>query len=127
MPSTGDSSYTCTGSGSIGRVLEAVAGHAAAAAHDVAAVTWVHAAHFLCYWGRSSTDYTSVRPACHHFSDSSCIAQWASELGTASYSVCFTYRVGVPVVCLVSDSLGSTVHTATYRRHTDSEFVDACD
>ena len=127
MPSTGDSSYTCTGSGSIGRVLEAVAGHAAAAAHDPATVTWVHAVSFLCYQCCSSVVYTSDRPAYHHFSDSSYTTQWASESVTTSYSVCFTYRAGGLVVCLTSDSSGSSLHSYCYGLHSTLELLNASD
>ena len=90
-------------------------------------ITWLDAACIHCYWSCSSAVYTLDRLACyHHSSDSSCIAQWASESGTTSYLVCFTYRVGVPVVCFTSDSPGSAFHTATYGLHIGSEFVDAC-
>ena len=130
----GDSSYSSTGSGKTRRVPATVAGYPAvalgypaAAAVHAAAVTWIYVACCYCYWGSTTIAYTSARPTYHHFTDSSCIAQWASESGIASYSVCFTYRAGVLVVCFASDSLGSSLHSHCYEFHFASEFLSASD
>ena len=128
----GDSSYSSIGSGLIGQVLETATGHLAAAtaatAHDLAVVTWLYATCIHCYWGCSSVDYTSDRPACyHHCSDSSCTALWALELGKTSYSVCFTYRAGVLVVCFTIDYSGSLLYSHYYGLHSESEFFSVGD
>ena len=101
----------------------AAVGHASAAAPHAAAVTWIYAACCDSYWGSTATAFTLDRPAYHHFYDSSFIAQRVSESGTASSIISFTYRVGVPVVCLASAS--PAVHTFSDGLHTGSDFLDA--
>ena len=101
-------------------------GYTATAGHESAAVaTWVYAACCDSYWGSTATAFTLDRPAYHHFYDSSFIAQWASESGTASYSVCFTYRASVLVVCFACDNLGSSLHFHCYGFHSASELLGA--
>ena len=101
----------------------AVAGHASAAASHAAAATWVYAACCDSYWGSTATAFAPAWSACHHFYDSSCIVQWALESGTATSTVCFTYRAGVLVVCLASAS--PAVHTSSDGLHTGSDFFAA--
>ena len=48
--------------------------------------------------GPSATGFAPAWSACHHFDDSSVTAQWTSKSGTATSTVCFAYRAGVPVV-----------------------------
>ena len=98
--------------------MTVVAPSAAAAADASTAVTHVAAAYGIyaacsnSTWGSTVTAFNLACSACHHYDDSSSIAQWALELGTASSSICFTHSSGVPVVVLTSGS--PAVHTISY-------------
>ena len=99
MTGSEDRCQLCTVSGSSGRVPATVAGPpaAAAAADASAAITYAaatHGIHAACSdssWGSIATAFAPACSACHHYDDSSCTAQWASESGTASIAVCFTH------------------------------------
>ena len=137
MPGLGDRCHFCIVLDSVGRVSEtvagysaanagstaAVAGHASAAAPHAAVAPWIYAACSDSYWGSTATIFTLAWSASHHFYDSSFLAQWASESGTANGTVSFTYRASVLVVCFASVS--PIVHTSSYGLHSTSEFVSA--
>jgi hypothetical protein len=112
-PGTGDCSCYCLGSGTSGSVL-AAAGDVATTCYS-AAVTWLPVACLHCYSGHSSAALAADRSACHHYSsDSNCIAQWASESGTACSSVCHTYKAGVSVVCFTKERVGSALYSFSH-------------
>ena len=77
--------------------LAVAVGHPVVVASHASAIVvyWIHVACSDSYWGSTATAFTPDRAACHHFYDSSCTAQWASELGTTTSIVSFFYRVGV--------------------------------
>jgi hypothetical protein len=126
-PGIGDRSCYCLGSGTSGSVLVA-AGHAVAVACYSAAVTWLHAACLHCYRGRSLVALARDRSTCHHYSsDSSCTAQWASESGTASSSVCLTSRAGVSMVCFTRDRVGSVLYSFSHGLYSYSVHFSASD
>ena len=103
----------------------------AAAAADASAVVThaavaygIYAACSINTWGLTAIAFTPACSACHHYDDSSSTTQWASELGTASSSICFSHSIGVPVVILVSDS--PVVHTISDRLHIGSVTLAIC-
>ena len=135
LPGSGDCCHFCTVPDSAGQVpaiavgyaaanAGATAGHAPAAAPHAATATWVYAACCDSYWGSTATAFTPACSAYHHFDDSSSIAQWASELGIASSSVCLSHSTGVSVVILASSS--PTVHTISYGLLTGSVILAIC-
>ena len=131
MTGSGDRCQLCTVLGSSGQVPAVAAGPPAAAAVDAsAAVTHAAAAfgiHAACsdsHWGPTAIVFAPDWSACYHYDDSSSTAQWASELGIASSSVCFSYSTGVLVVILASGS--PTVHTISYGLHVGSVTLAIC-
>ena len=116
MPAVGDpaaaAGYSAADTGS----TAAAAGHASTADPHAAAASWIYAACSDSYWGSTATAYAPAWSVCHHFHDSSVTAQWASELGTATSAVCFSYRAGVLVLCFASTS--PVVHTFLDGLHT---------
>ena len=113
------SSYSVVDTGSIA----AVASHASAVDPHVAAASWIYAACGDGYWGSTATAFAPAWSDYHHFYDSSFTAQWASESGTASDTVSFTYRAGVPVVRFASGS--PAVHSIIDGLHTGIDIVAA--
>ena len=131
LTGSGDRCQLCTVSGSSGRVPAIAAGPPAAAAADAsAAVTHaaatfgIHAACSESHWGPTATTFALDWLACYHYDDSSSTAQWASESGIASSSVCFSHSIGVPVVILTSGS--PAVHTITDGLQTGSVILTIC-
>ena len=130
MTGTGDHCQLCTVLGSSGRVPEAAAASPAAAVDASLADTHAAAAHGLyaacsdSTWGPTATAFALACSACHHYDDSSSTAQWASELGIASSSVCFTHSSGVPVVVLTSGS--PAVHAFSDGLHTRAVILAFC-
>ena len=130
MTGTGDCYQLRTVPGSSGRVLVPTAGSPTAAADASAVVTHAAAAfgiHAACsdsHWGPTATTFTPYWSACYHYDNSSSTAQWASESGTASSSVCFSHSTGVPVVILTSGS--PVVHTISYGLHTGPVTLAIC-
>ena len=101
------------------------AGPPAAAAVTHAAVAFgIHAACSDSHWGPTAIAFILDWLACYHYDDSGSTAQWASESGTASSSVCFSPSTGVPVVILASGS--PVVHTTSDGLHTGSVTLAIC-
>ena len=131
MIGSGDCCQLCTVSGSLGQVSVTAAGPpAVAAANASAVVTYAAAAHGIhaacsdSHWGPIATAFAPAYTASYHFDDSSSIAHRASELGTASSSVCFTSSPGVPVVILAGGS--PTVQSTSDGLHTGSVTLAIC-
>ena len=141
-PGSGDSCYICTVPDSVGRVpaaatgdpaavvaaaglgsIVAAAGHASAADTHAAAAPWLYAACSDSHWGSTATTSALAWSDCYYFDDSSITAQWASELGTTTSTVCFTYRAGLLVVCFARVS--PVVHTTPDGLHTGTDVVAA--
>ena len=89
-----DSCYICSVPDSAGRVpvtaasysaadigSTAAAGHASATDPHAAAAPWIYAACSDSYWGSTAIAFTPAWSACHHFYDSSFIAQWLQSQG----------------------------------------------
>jgi hypothetical protein len=129
---SGDRCKLCTVLGSSRRVPATAADPPAAAALADASAAVTHAAaaygiYAACSnstWGPTATAFALDCSAYHHYDDSSSTAQWASESGTASSSVCFTPNTCVPVIVLASGS--PTVHSISDGLHTGSVILAIC-